>query len=200
MTLAHEHVLGCQRCKSPLFVTGSRGPAAHGAKPRNTRLVLTYEQTVASILEFESPTATASFLHAMRDDTVDSGSIAHTGAPAARWSPSSSPSSSSSLTVATTLHVLHMEGFETPETRRDFAAHCGLDEDVFEQHFVAMSRWTGAAVGACWCTCHASSGAETEEGEGEKDGMEGRPLTPRPIVVGMEQAPQRKRRRGRTGR
>lgn len=146
MTLIHEHLLACERCNSPLFISrlDRSSPQPSTAK---TRLILTYEQSVASILE--GRTNIPSYLCDMREDTVDAQH--HT-----------TPS-------LTSLHVLNMEGFEKPDTRRDFANHCALDSVILESHFVTISRLVGADVGACWCECHAgqehlkSSGGTHEE-------------------------------------
>lgn len=131
MALAHEHVLACQSCNTPLFV--KRLDNLNPANTVRTRLVLMYEHTVASILGGAS--TMPSFLHDMREDTVD---------PQTDMEP-----------AMTLLHVLHMEGFEKPDSRREFAEYCDLDPAILESHFVTMSRLTGVEIGACWCGCHA---------------------------------------------
>lgn len=132
MTLIHEHLLACERCNSPLFISRLDRSSPQPSTAR-TRLILTYEQTVASI--FEGQADIPSYLCDMREDAVDAQH--HT-----------TPS-------LTSLHVLNMEGFEKPDTRRDFANHCALDSVILESHFVTISRLVGADVGVCWCECHA---------------------------------------------
>lgn len=163
MTLAHEHVLGCQHCNSPLFITVPDESEPH--RTARIRLVLTYEHTVAEILQ-GTKSAAPSFLHDMREDIK--------GAREA-------------LTPSmTSLHVLYMDGLEKAEARHDFAEHCNLDQKMLESNFVTIGHLTGAEVGACWCECH--SGPDHFEGL-EKAPVEDKdtPLTPVSVMGPLSQ-------------
>lgn len=159
MTLTHEHLLACERCNSPLFISRLDGSSPSSQSAARTRLILTYEQTVSDILEGQA--AIPSFLCDMREDTTD---------PQHHMAPS-----------LTSIHVLNMEGFEKPNTRRDFANHCALDSGILEGQFVTLSRLVGADVGVCWCECHARQDhlKELEDAHAQDDC---RPLIPAPVV------------------
>lgn len=161
MTLVHEHILACERCNGPLLISKLDTSSSSPQRTANTRLVLTYEQTVAAILEGQA--AVPSFLCEMREDTADAPGAQRYMAPS-----------------MTCLHVLNMEGFEKPTMRRDFAIHCALDADILESQFMAISRLVGADVGACWCECHAEQQPIKKLGDAHGDGW--MPLTLAPVV------------------
>ncbi|KAJ4415377.1 hypothetical protein N0V82_007372 [Gnomoniopsis sp. IMI 355080] len=42
------------------------------------------------------------------------------------------------------LHVLHVEGLDKPDSRRDFAEYCDLDPSILESNFVTNHlEWRG---------------------------------------------------------
>lgn len=141
MTFTHEHLLACARCNSPLLISKRDVSSSSPQSTAKTRLVLTYEQTVTGLLQGQ--TAIPSFLCDMPEDAADE--------------------QRNVVPSMTCIHVLNMEGFETPQMRHDFAIHCDLDAEILESHFVAISRLVGADVGACWTACHSGQPPHQED-------------------------------------
>lgn len=76
-----------------------------------------------------------------------------------------------------------MEGFEKPDTRRDFAAHCALDPGILESWFITISRLVDEDVGACWCECRTEQDDTKRFGNAyEEEEDDWRPLMLTPIV------------------
>lgn len=174
MALAHEHILGCAACKSPLILKGSPSSPTN---VHDTPAVISYQHSIADILNADSGTPAPvllSYLHLCA--TTRNG----------RSTTTTTTSQHKEEEVATTLlHVLHMEGLDSPATRRAFAEHCGLHPGVFEGHFEVLSRLTGAGIGQCWCACHLEDSFALStfvDGEEEEDNDGFRPSTPAPVV------------------
>lgn len=152
MALAHEHILSCQPCNTPLLLTGLL------PTPATTRAVLLYQHTIAAILAGTCTNA-PSHLQPMAEDN-----------------PLTPTTTTATAAAATSLHVLHLDGLD----RAAFAAHCGLDAAVLEAHFATLSRLTGARLGRCWCACHAA-GADGRRRDG-LPAEEFVPASPEPVV------------------
>lgn len=157
MALAHEHILSCAACNSPLLLTGL-APAV-----QETHAVIYYHQSITDILAADSQ-CQSPVLSYLRASVEDDQKLSH------------------AKEVPKLLHVLHMEGFDSPDTRREFAEHCGLAPEIFEGHFEAMSRLTGAGVGVCWCACHDGDTRQLSGGDVDSEEDDGfRPSTPSPV-------------------
>lgn len=68
MTLTHEHLLACERCNRPLFLSRLDNFSSSPLSTAGTRLIWTYEQAVADI--FEGPASIPSYLRGMRKDVM----------------------------------------------------------------------------------------------------------------------------------